>query len=62
MMIIEGMIDGLIDILITLEVALGLVIQGELLVTIQLTWSPLFRLLVVNAEVSVPALIPFIFH
>jgi hypothetical protein len=58
----DGITDGLITIVITFELAVGLTIQGMLLVTMQLTWSPFFKVLLVKPELSVPAFTPFTIH
>ncbi len=44
------------------EVAVELVTQDKLLVSVQLTMSPLFKLDDVKTELFVPAFIPLTFH
>ena len=57
--------DGITELVvtvITLEVAVGVVVQFAFDVMVTVTWSPFARELVVNVDELVPALTPFICH
>jgi len=62
LIVTDGITDGSTIMEIILLFAVVLVTQDALLVSMQLTWSPLFRVLVENAELFVPAFTLFIFH
>lgn len=59
---IVGVTAGVMVMVIGLLVAVAGAAQVALLVSIQVTISPLFKVLVVKVELLVPASIPFIFH
>lgn len=62
LIVIAGVTAGATVIVMLLDIAVVLVAHAALLVSIQVTWSLLFRLVVVKVALLVPVFIPFTFH